>query len=45
MSWIDCVCDNDYEIYTEEPYQIRRKSNKRIIKKVFINLLDIFNVS
>ena len=33
MSWIECVCDNDYEIYTEYPYQIRRKSNKRIIKE------------
>ena len=33
MSWIDCVVDNDYQIYTEEPYQIRRKSNKRIAKE------------
>ena len=33
MSWIECVCDNDYEIYTEYPYQIRRKSNKRIISE------------
>ena len=33
MSWIDCVVDSDYEIYTEYPYQIRRKSNKRIIKE------------
>ena len=33
MTWIDCVVDNDYEIFTEEPYQIRRKSNKRIVKE------------
>ena len=36
MSWVDCVVDNDYQIFTEEPYQIRRKSNKRIVKE-FIN--------
>ena len=33
MTWIDCVLDNEYEIFTEPPYQIRRKSNKRIIKE------------
>ena len=33
MSWVDCVVDNDYQIFTEEPYQIRRKSNKRIVKE------------
>ena len=31
--WIECVVDSDYEIYTEYPYQIRRKSNKKIIKE------------
>ena len=31
--WIDCVVDNDYEININYPYQIRRKSNKRIIKE------------
>ena len=31
MSWVDCVIDNDYEIFTEYPHQIRRKSNKRIV--------------
>ena len=36
MSWIDCVVDNDYQIFDEEPYQIRRKSNKKIIKESFI---------
>ena len=33
MSWVDCVVDNDYQIFTEEPHQIRRKSNKRIVKE------------
>ena len=33
MSWIDCVIDDDYEIYTEFPYQIRRKSNNRIVNE------------
>ena len=33
MSWIDCVADKDYQIFSEEPYQIRRKSNKRIVKE------------
>lgn len=32
MSWVDCVIDNDYEIFTEYPYQIRKKSNERIVK-------------
>ena len=36
MSWIECVVDPDYEIYTEYPYQIRKKSNKRIVGE-FIN--------
>lgn len=33
MSWIDCVVDEDYQIYSEYPHQIRRKSNHRIIKE------------
>ena len=33
MSWIECVVDSDYEIFTEYPYQIRKKSNKRIVKE------------
>ena len=33
MSWIECVVDTDYEIFTEFPYQIRRKSNKKIISE------------
>ena len=33
MSWIDCVVDEDYEIYTEHPYYIRRKSTGRVISE------------
>ena len=33
MSWIDCKVAEDYEIFTEFPYDIRRKSNKRIVKE------------
>ena len=33
MSWIECVADKDYQIFSEEPYQIRRKTNKRIVKE------------
>ena len=33
MTFIDCVVDNDYEIFNEYPYHIRRKSNKRVIKE------------
>ena len=33
MSWLNCVVDNDYEIFSEFPYQIRKKSNKRIVKE------------
>lgn len=49
--WVDCVVDNDYEIYTEFPHQIRRKSTKRIIAenishhgyvRVKLNLKDKF---
>ena len=31
MSWVDCVVDSDYEIFSEFPFQIRKKSNQRII--------------
>ena len=30
--WLNCVVDNDYEIYSEFPYPIRRKGRDRIIK-------------
>ena len=33
MNWFDCVVDNDYEICSEYPYQIRKKSNGYIIKE------------
>ena len=33
MAWIDCKVNNEYEIFTEFPYDIRKKSNKRIISE------------
>ena len=33
MSWEVCSVDNDYEIFTEYPYQIRKINNKRIIRE------------
>ncbi len=33
MSWIDCIADPDYEIFTEEPYEVRKKSNRKVIKE------------
>ena len=33
MTFIDCSVDNDYEIFTEFPYHIRKKSNNYIIKE------------
>ena len=32
-NWQTCIVDTDYEIFSEFPFQIRRKSNKRIIKE------------
>ena len=31
MSYVDCVVDNDYEIFTEYPYQVRKKSNNHVV--------------
>ena len=31
--WIECVCDREYEININYPYQIRRKSDKKILKE------------
>ena len=31
--WEICVVDNDYEIYSEYPYPIRKKSTGRVIKE------------
>lgn len=33
MAWELCAIDNDYEIFSEYPYQIRRIKNKRIINE------------
>lgn len=33
MSYVDCVVDSDYEIFTEYPYTIRKKSNKLILSE------------
>ena len=33
MSWIDCKVNNDYEIFTEYPFYIRKKKNGKIIKE------------
>lgn len=33
MSWEVCATDNDYEIFSEYPYQIRKIKNKRIISE------------
>ena len=33
MSWIDCKVNNDYEIFTEYPYYIRKKKNGKIVKE------------
>lgn len=37
MSWEVCAIDNDYEIFTEYPYQIRKIKNKRIIGEWHLN--------
>ena len=33
MSWIDCVVNNNYQIFTTYPFQLRKKSNGKIIKE------------
>ena len=33
MSWIDCKVNNDYEIFTEFPFYIRKKKNGKIVKE------------
>ncbi len=37
MSWEICKVDDDYEIFSEYPYQIRKIKTKRIIKEHHIN--------
>jgi len=29
--WVECVCDHEYEIFSEFPYPIRRKGSDRVI--------------
>ena len=31
--WLECVVNNDYEIFTEYPYPIRRKKRDKMIKE------------
>ena len=31
--WLECVVDNDYEIFSEYPYPIRRKGSDRVISE------------
>ena len=33
MSWVDCKVNNEYEIFTEFPYDIRKKKNGKIVKE------------
>ena len=33
MSWIVCKVNEDYEIFDQYPFYIRKKSNKRIVKE------------
>ena len=37
MSWVECIVDSEYEIFTEFPYPIRKKSNKKIISESILN--------
>ena len=33
MSWITCIVDEEYEIFSEFPFQVRKKKNQRIVKE------------
>ena len=33
MSWITCLEDDDYEIFDQYPFYIRKKKNGKIIKE------------
>ena len=35
--WIECVVDNNYEIWNQEPFPIRRKGTDRIIRECIRN--------
>jgi len=32
-SWVECVVDNDYEIYDQYPYPLRRKGCDRLVRE------------
>ena len=32
-SWVECVVDNDYEIYDQYPYSIRRKGGDKLVRE------------
>ena len=36
-SWIDCKVNEDYEIFTEYPFYIRKKKNGKIVKEGLMN--------
>ena len=31
--WLECVVNNDYEIFSEYPYPIRRKGSDKVVKE------------
>ena len=35
--WIECIVDNDYEIFSEYPYSIRRKGSDKVISEHLTN--------
>ena len=35
--WLECVVDNDYLIWSEYPYSIKKKGNDRIVKETIRN--------
>ena len=37
MSWVSCVVDSDYEIFSEYPYPIRRKGSDKVISESIKN--------
>ena len=37
MSWINCLVDDEYEIFDQYPFYIRKKKNKKIIKEGLMN--------
>ena len=38
MAWINCLVNEDYEIYTEYPFYIRKKKNQKIVKEGVNNI-------